>query len=283
MGLQRRSGNLIRSYLTQTAPEALHLPRAIALLHEIWSDGAISSDKALKRLDFLFYEWNEARPKSSDAIEILSSLNQFVFEDKNIKSTLGLGPNGLLLPLCLERREGHPFMVNLIYQELARKEGHALVDFIRFDDLNLMKCLVRHQLLFISPAEKGRLVAVSELEGRLLRHLKRPVNSLGPFIETPSLTSLLVSYLIKLKDTLVLARQWEDVIFALDMLIEVNPLRLDELRERGVLLYQLGEYELAHHDLEVYLSEAPPSPENEKLKILLQHLKPSGPRLTPNH
>jgi regulator of sirC expression with transglutaminase-like and TPR domain len=281
MTLPRRDCSALRQYLTET-PQ-VSLTKLISLTHQIWSEGQIPLNKTLKRLDFLFHDWNSNIQNIKDPIEVLASLNDFMFKREAFKASLGLGVDGLLISRICETRECHPFMMSLLYQEMANRTQVAATDYIRFADVYMMKTLIKHQLFFLAPAESGRLVSVAELEGRILKMLRKPIQSLGPFIETPSTTSLFVRYLSLLKEALMTQRLWDDVIFVLDLLIEVNPLRLDEFRERGVLLYQMNEFDLAYKDLNLYLTQSPPTPEHEKLKVLLKHLKAPERHLTPIH
>jgi regulator of sirC expression with transglutaminase-like and TPR domain len=64
----------------------------------------------------------------------------------------------------------------------------------------------------------------------------------------------------------------EKALRTVELLTAVTPWDLDEVRDRGILRYRLGETEKALEDLRTYAEHAPPGPEVESVREALRKM-----------
>ncbi|MDZ4676022.1 MAG: tetratricopeptide repeat protein [Oligoflexia bacterium] len=253
----------------------------ILLTHEILSGKQVCAQKTSKRIDFLIHEFASQNQPYNDAIEGISALNDFLFNKKQFKKTGENNPDSLFMAKLLENREGHPLALALLYRELCQRSGLAPINFVNFPGHFYVKTLYRHQLFFLDPSDQGKLLSVSELQKKLSQKMGKSVALNGTFLETPTEAQMMVRFLGMLKGMYLDSRQWSSLLTVLDMIIETSPMRVNEYKERGLLLYQIGHFADAHNDLTLFMNKSPPSPEVEKLRSFVRHLK--SPPVHPLH
>ncbi len=255
-----------------TSKDALEL---CLFAHEILSEKNTTVLKTLKRLDFLFHEFSAYVSEYEDSLEGISALNSFLFNTKGFKCSPGAihDNDKIFISKVIECRHGHPLSLSLIYRELARRIHKSPVELVNFPGHFFIKFNYQHQLRFLDPSDCGRLLSVSDLQKKLTSRFGKAVVLSGTFLETPSETQIVVKFLNKLKAVYFERRQWDFLLVTLDMLVALEPERVVEYKERGLLLYQLGYLNEAYPDLDFFVSKSRPSPEIDKLKSLMTHLR----------
>jgi len=264
-----------------TAPDLPFSAMAVALTaQDILSEKSQCTPKGQKRLDFLFHEFAASFSKFSDPLEGISALNSYLFTQKQFKSFKEeiKDPSTVFITKVIENREGIPLSLALIYRELARRI-HGPVEIINFPGNFFIKILYQHQLLFLDPSESGKLLSVSELQKWLSARLGQGISLNGSFLETAPEKQVATRFLNHLKGIYFESRCWPELLAILDMIIAIQPDRVGEYKERGLLLYQLGQHSLALGDIQKFVDRSRPSVELDKLKGLLTHLQ--SPEVTP--
>jgi regulator of sirC expression with transglutaminase-like and TPR domain len=228
-----------------------------------------------RRLDFLFHDFKSKHSDITDGLEAISVLNDYLFDDQEFKifSDDSCTIKKFFFGSLLENRVGSALSFSILYRELAGRLGLVPVNHVNFPGLSLIKIFYNHQLLFIDPAEEGRLLTVSDLQGKLFSRYGKNVVLSGSFLETPTENHVVNRLLTKLKNIYFDLRLWEYLLGTLDLLVWLNPTKLHELKERGLLLYQLGYHQDAKIDLATFVSQARPSIETDKLRRLVNHLE----------
>ena len=238
------------------------------------------ASRSAKRLDFLVHEFRATgaiRPDSPDALETICALNDFLFKEKNFQCTPDSSePEDFFPGLVLERRDGCGLALALIYREILRRVNVSTAEFVNFPGHFLVKVLYRHQLLFLDPTDKGCLLKVADLQNRLSQKFGRNTLLSGTLLETPTDTEIVSKLLLKLKTIYFEQRDWRRLLAVLDFLVLLHPFGMEEYKERGLLLYQLGFLEEAQMDLHHFIVRSRPSPEIEKLRKLVTHLTNPG-------
>ncbi len=251
------------------------------LAQEILSRGHHLASRSAKRIDFLLHEFQARNPGLADGLEAISALNDYLFEDYGFvvttedKCTL----DDYFIGKVLETRISSPLVFSIIYCEMAQRLNLVPINYVNFPTNSLVKILYNHQLLFVDPAEKGHLLSVSDLQNRLFRRYGQSVILNSSFLETPSESHIAHRLLTKLKNMYFDLRAWESLLAVLDVLVWLSPAKMHELKERGLLLYQLGHYTDARKDLNRFVTYARPSAETEKLRQLVTYLE--NPKITP--
>jgi regulator of sirC expression with transglutaminase-like and TPR domain len=235
---------------------------------EILGLGIHSAGKVSRRLDFFYHEFQARYPL----------LNSFLYIEEGFKVLTEdkCGVDDYFIGKVLETRMSSPLAFAIIYRELAQRLNLVPVNFVNFPGLSLIKILYNHQLLFIDPSNGGALLSISDLQTKLYKKYGQSVVLSSSFLETPSDNHVANRLLTKLKNLYFDSRKWDHLLGVLDLLVWLNPSKIHELKERGLLLYQLGLYNEAKTDLSRFVTQARPSQETEKLRQLVTHLDNPG-------
>jgi regulator of sirC expression with transglutaminase-like and TPR domain len=175
-------------------------------------------------------------------------------------------PRNSFLNEVLDRRTGIPISLALLYMEVARRAG-LRVEGINFPGHFLLRCPARRGLpysedLIIDAYHGGALLSeeacrellrkhsgadgdldeAAALEPHLLRHATKP--------------QILARMLLNLKRLYVRMHSYPQARDITELLLAVDPSAINELRDRGLLAYNLKDFPAALRDLQKYLQLA---------------------------
>jgi regulator of sirC expression with transglutaminase-like and TPR domain len=177
--------------------------------------------------------------------------NQMQYED----------PRNSFLNEVLDRRTGIPITLALVYMEVARRAG-VLVEGINFPGHFLVRAPAGRQYLNDSPdliidAFHGGALLSEEACRELLRR-----HTAEGSVDTSRLTQatkpqILVRMLTNLKRTYMKMQSFPQARDVTHLLLAVNPAAIHELRDRGLIAYQMHDFSAALRDLQAYLDLAP--------------------------
>jgi regulator of sirC expression with transglutaminase-like and TPR domain len=178
---------------------------------------------------------------------------RFVGNDRHYED-----PRNSFLNEVLDRRTGIPITLALLYMEVARRAG-VHVEGINFPGHFLLRCPARREQpfaedLIIDAYHGGALLSEDDLlrryaqteddedgvsPSRLLAHATKP--------------QILARMLLNLKRTYVHMHSYPQARDMTELLLAVDPSATTELRDRGLLAYQLKDFSAALRDLQAYL------------------------------
>jgi regulator of sirC expression with transglutaminase-like and TPR domain len=188
------------------------------------------------------------------------ALNQYLFGEMRFVGNEQHyeDPRNSFLNEVLERRTGIPITLALLYIEIARRAGlhvegvnapgHFLLRCrarrgMPYDDLIIDAfhggALLSRELIERQAAERFDHADRDRLESRLLPHATKP--------------QILVRMLLNLKRLYVRMHSFPQARDVTELLIAVDPSALNELRDRGLLAYNLRDFSAALRDLQTYL------------------------------
>jgi regulator of sirC expression with transglutaminase-like and TPR domain len=170
-------------------------------------------------------------------------------------------PRNSFLNEVLERRTGIPITLALLYMEVARRAGLP-VEGVNFPGHFLLRCPARRGLgdaedLIIDAFHGGALLSRDLLRRQAdarRRDGERPLaeSRLLPHATKPQ---ILARMLLNLKRVYVRMLSFPQARDMTELLIAVDPSAVGELRDRGLLAYQLKDFSSALRDLQAYLQQ----------------------------
>jgi regulator of sirC expression with transglutaminase-like and TPR domain len=203
---------------------------------------------------------DEETPEQVDprAYARVMALNDFLFREQRFvgNDRHYEDPRNSFLNEVLDRRTGIPITLALVYIEVARRAG-VLVEGVNFPGHFLVRCPAprasRYKDLIIDAHHGGALLseqACRELQRRyigdeavwdpgLLVHATKP--------------QILSRMLVNLKRVYVRMHSFPQARDVTELLVAMNPSSLSELRDRGLLAYQLNDWSAALRDLQTFL------------------------------
>jgi regulator of sirC expression with transglutaminase-like and TPR domain len=198
------------------------------------------------------------------------ALNAYLFDELRFTGNNAdyEDPRNSFLNEVIDRRTGIPITLALIYIEVARRAS-LTVEGVNFPGHFLLRCrsrlsVPRTEDLIIDPFHAGALLTRDLLarqsddeddddprsfESRLLPHATKP--------------KILARMLVNLKRVYVRMESFPQARVVSDLLVALDPSAINELRDRGLLAYQLKDLSGALRDLQAYLHLLPPGATSE--------------------
>ena len=167
-------------------------------------------------------------------------------------------PRNSFLNEVLDRRMGIPISLALLYMEIARRAGLQIVG-INFPGHFLLRCPAHRGLpysedLIIDAFHGGALLSEDGCKALLRRHAgDEAVFDPHLLITRATKPQILIRMLVNLKRLYVSMHSFPQARDVTELLLAVNPSAANELRDRGLLAYNLNNYAAALRDLQMYL------------------------------
>ncbi len=231
--------------------------------------GAFDAAPTLDRLEAMGHGVARrlARASATTAEGRVEALNDYFFEELGFTGNERRydDPRNSFVNDVVVRRTGIPISLSVVYMDVARRAGvslegvnfpgHFLVRYpSRVDDLG-----GAHDLL-IDPFHRGALLSEADCRRLLARHLGSEAALSRDMLATADPQQILVRMLTNLKRLYVRSRSFVHALESTHLLAAIDPHSLTELRDRGLLAYQLRLFPAALRDLEAYLQGMSPVP-----------------------
>jgi regulator of sirC expression with transglutaminase-like and TPR domain len=186
----------------------------------------------------------------------VKALNEYLFEELQFTGNRDKyeDPRNSCLNEVLERRTGIPLTLSIVYMEVARRAG-LQVDGINFPGHFLVRCPQTHggHQLVIDPFHSGALLSEHNCRLLLQKHVGSEVAFSRSLLAPATRNQILVRMLLNLKRIYVHMRSFPQARDITELLLALTPSALSELRDRGLLAYQLNDVTSALRDLQAYL------------------------------
>lgn len=192
-------------------------------------------------------------------------------------------PRNSFLNDVLVRRTGIPIALSVLYMDVARRAGLAM-EGVNFPGHFLVRLHpspgeAQDADLVLDPFNGGAILRDADCRRLLERHAG-PDAVLSPDIVASADTrQILMRMLVNLKRLYVRGRSFPQALEATHLLGALDDDGLSELRDRGLLAYQMKRFPEALRDLEAYLRgrsrQSPPhdDDEREEYERIWEHVK----------
>jgi regulator of sirC expression with transglutaminase-like and TPR domain len=190
------------------------------------------------------------------------ALNELLFDEIGFagNETDYEDPRNSFLNEVLDRRTGIPITLSLVYIEVARRAGLA-VEGINYPGHFLVRCRTPRTLphtedLVIDPFHRGTVLSRERLA-------RQPGGTRLPRATKPQ---ILTRMLVNLKRVYVRMQSIPQARDVADLLIAVDPSAIHELRDRGLMAYQMNDFAAALRDLQAYLQLIPSGEQDDEAR-----------------
>ena len=216
-------------------------------------------DEACRRLAAAVPSPDTPPEADADVYARVVALNEFLFDEMGFAGNEAdyEDPRNSFLNEVLDRRTGIPITLSLVYMEVARRAGLA-VEGVNFPGHFLLRCPAGRTRpaapdLIIDPFHRGAILS-RELLAR----------QSGDVLPRASKLQILARMLGNLKRVYVRMQSFPQARDVADLLIAVDPSAIGELRDRGLLAFQLKDFAGALRDLEGYLNLIPSGAQDDE-------------------
>jgi regulator of sirC expression with transglutaminase-like and TPR domain len=230
-------------------------------------------DAYLNALDVMAAEAEERVPVERYPLKTIQSLNRYFYDDLGYIGNTDdyYDPRNSFLNEVIERRTGIPITLSLVYLEVARRLDFPMVG-INMPGHFLIRPEFEEVGIFVDAFNQGEILFEQDCEQRLAQIYGRPVQLQPSFTAAVSPRQLLVRMLTNLKMIYLNRQDLSKALAAVERMLLLVPDAPIELRDRGLLYYQLGELAKASHDLEIYIAMLPNADDADTIRRLLDRL-----------
>jgi regulator of sirC expression with transglutaminase-like and TPR domain len=235
----------------------LDLARA-ALLVAAESDPNMDVDAHLS----LFEQWaEELRSRLQpdwNNLQKLARLRTFVFEDLGFRGDRKdyFSPSNSLLHEVLERRRGIPLTLAIVMMELGWRVGIPF-EGVGFPGHFLVRLAGEPGDLLLDPYTRGMSVHEDDCRRMLQETTGGRVEYDARLLASVGKRQMLVRLLHNLKAAYLRAGDDDQALAAVDRILILEPDDLDQVRDRGLLLFRKRQYNRALECLNRYLEGMP--------------------------
>lgn len=194
----------------------------------------------------------------------VDAINRYLFGELDFEGNREQydDPRNSCLNEVMDRKKGIPITMALLYIEIARRAG-VRAEGVNFPGHFLVRAM--HDLhtdnpsegLIVDPFHGGAILNEAECRQLLNRHMGEDAAFEPALLARATRRQILARMLLNLKRVYVRLHSFPQARDVTELLLAVDPSAADELRDRGLLAYNLKDFSAALRDLQAYLQIAP--------------------------
>ena len=244
---------------------ALDLART-ALLVAAESDARVDVDSQIHTLESWAAELSARLEPGWNNLQKLARLRSFVFEDLGFRgdSQDYFSPSNSLLNQVMERRIGVPLTLSIIFMELGWRVGIPF-EGVGFPGHFLVRLPGEPRDLVLDPFNHGRTMHEEDCRRLLDEVTGGRLEFDGRLLASVTKRDIITRLLRNLKGAYLRANQDEGALAAVERLLLIHPDDMDEVRDRGLLLFRLQRFSPALDALNAYLAARPDAPDRDNI------------------
>jgi regulator of sirC expression with transglutaminase-like and TPR domain len=232
----------------------------------------------LERLDQLAAVVRDRSAGENSPYRLIASLNYVLFTQEGYRGNRDdyYDPRNSFLNEVIERRIGIPIALSVLYMEVARRADLRLHG-VGFPGHFLVKYTGDEGEIVVDPFDKGEVRTTEELQEMLDRLYGGKVRLQPEFLSRVSNRQIVQRILANLKAIYVREENFHKAVSVVELLVILDPISADEIRDRGLLYLKHERFSEAVDDLETYLRLAPDAADAEEIleKVLALKERPA--------
>lgn len=254
------------------------LARGALLIAQEWN-ADLDPAVWLARLDAIAATVRARVPEGAPPPRMLKALNAHLFDELGFRGNTDdyYDPRNSFLNEVLERRTGLPITLSIVYIAVAARLGVELQG-VGMPGHFVVKLRRREGEVVIDPFHGGSVLTARELRERIVAAGGDPEHA-ARYLAASTSRQVLTRLLHNLKRIYLEARQFDDALRAVELLLVLAPWDLDEIRDRGLIHHRRLAYGEALRDLEVYAEHRPEAEDAGRIweNIQVLRARASGP------
>jgi regulator of sirC expression with transglutaminase-like and TPR domain len=215
---------------------------------------------------------------STNPFLLIREVNALLFEEE------GFAPNekdyydtrNSFLNDVLQRKLAIPVTMSLVYMEVARRAGFA-VDGLGLPGHFIVKINDDAGDILVDPYNRGEMLVPDDIRHRLREASVKP-DQMNQYLVPLTNRQILSRILTNLKGIYYNGGQYDKALAVVELMLSIYPWSMAEIRDRGMINYQLRSFGAALADLETYVKGYPDAPDSDRVKRSIQILRPLAER-----
>ncbi|MGD1910513.1 MAG: SirB1 family protein [Rivularia sp. (in: cyanobacteria)] len=244
---------------------------ALYIAREEYSD--LDIEEYLNALDTMSVELEERLPCEKYPLKIVQCINRYLYDDNGFRGNKKnyYDPRNSFLNDVIERRVGIPITLALLYIEIARRIDFPMIG-IGMPGHFLIRPDIPEIEIFVDAFNNGEIMFPQDCQERLSQIYQQNVTLQPEFLAPVTKKQFLARMLTNLKYIYLKQQEFEKALAAVERILLLFPSARLELRDRGLLCYQIGRFNQAVQDLQSYLLQAPDAQDASTIRHLLMKL-----------
>ncbi len=231
-------------------------------------------ERFLEKLDLMAEKIKKRNGHNADPHLLISEINNYLFVEEGFTGNEDdyYDPRNSFLNDVLDRKTGIPITLSVLYMEIGHRVGLPVLG-VGFPGHFIVRYSGLREEILIDPFNKGRILSEKDCQETLNRMYGGGIKLQSDFLGTVTKKQILTRMLYNLKGICISSKNYLKALSIVDMILLIDPYEMQELRDRGLLYYNLECFAQALSDLETYLRYAPKAEDVEAIKSYIPVLK----------
>jgi len=198
----------------------------------------------------------------------IGALNEVLFEEEGFRGNAEdyYDPRNSFINDVLDRKLGIPITLALLYMEVARRVGFPLFGIGMPGHFLLKHYDAQGRQLVLDPFHQGQLLSPADCQERLDQIYGGGMRFASEMLGAITRRQLLVRMLSNLKTIYLSRRDLRRALPVVDLVLAVFPRSAEDVKQRAVLRFNLGQTRGALADFEDYLKMAPEASDADEIR-----------------
>ncbi|NJM27628.1 MAG: tetratricopeptide repeat protein [Pseudanabaena sp. RU_4_16] len=206
-------------------------------------------------------------------LKVISEINRYLFEEQNFCGNEHnyYDPRNSFLTDVISRRMGIPLTLSMVYMAIGDRIGFPL-EGVSLPGHFILRPQRSDIEVFIDPFAKGEIMFKEDCAAKLVQ-IYGPQAELKPeYLETVGVRRILERMLMNLKLIYLNQKKFHKALSTIEKILMLWPNSSTQIRDHGLLCYQLERYVEARSDLETYLDLSPYADDAELIQKLIDEM-----------
>lgn len=228
----------------------------------------LNIESYVRQIDELAFQAESRITELGDASETISAVNHVLFEEIGLRGNREnyYDPRNSFLNDVLDRRLGIPITLALIYMEIGRRLGFPLFGVGMPGHFLLKNYDIDGRETLIDCFNGGDILNAQDCQRRLDEIYSGQMTLRPEFLFAVSRRQMLTRILNNLKTVYMSSRNFKKVLPLVDLLLVIYPRSPEDVKQRALLRYSLGQSKAAAEDLEEYLRMSPEASDSDEIR-----------------
>jgi regulator of sirC expression with transglutaminase-like and TPR domain len=228
----------------------------------------LNIESYVERVDELAFQAETRVTEIGDASETISAINYALFQQAGLQGNRDdyYDPRNSFLNDVLDRCLGIPITLALIYMEVGRRLGFPLFGVGMPGHFLLKNYDIDGSETLIDCFNGGDILNAQDCQRRLDEIYSGQMTLRPEFLFAVSRRQMLTRILNNLKTVYMTARNFKKVLPLVDLVLVIYPRSPEDVKQRALLRYSLGQAKAAAEDLEEYLKMSPEASDSDEIR-----------------